>query len=160
MSLRPLMLDALERGVNIVRGGHEVIPAWYVISGAETYVLLTRFDPANPGQRDRMVYLVGRYMHWKMATAFVMCAEIVMGRGVDAVASVAISGIERMGVIRRIKRDTSLHFGPREWIGEESLDSDYFALLPKRQETLSAEEIAELSFVFGEDGEVPVTRLH
>ena len=160
MSLRPLMLDALERGVDIVRGGHEIIPTWHVVCGAETYLLLTRFDPSNPGQRDRMVYLVGRYMHWKMATGFVLCAEIILGRGVDAVASVAVSSTERMGVIRRIKRDAATHFGPREWLGAESLDTAYFTLLPKREEVLSAEEIAELSLIFGEDGEVPVKRLH
>ena len=160
MSLRPLMLDALERGVDIVRGGHEIIPAWHVVCGAETYLLLTRFDPASPSQRDRMVYLAGRYMHWKMATGFVMCAEIVLGRGVEAVASVAVSSTERMGVIRRIKREATLHFGPREWLAEESFDTTYFALLPKGQATISAEEVAEFSVIFGENGEVPVKRLH
>ena len=161
--MRQIMLEALERGMSIIRGGHEIIPTWHVMSGPETFVLMTRFDPDAPGQRDRMIYLVSRFMVWKMAAAFVLSAEMSLGardtEPEDVVLAVGVSRTERVGVIRRIQRGKAVTFGKAEWLGESPLDPLYFEMLPKGTEVLTAEEIAELGVVFGDGGEVPVARM-
>ena len=161
--MRQIMLETLERGMSIVRDGHEIIPTWHVMSGPETFVLMTRFDPDAPGQRDRMIYLASRFMVWKMATAFVLSAEMSLGardtKPEDFVLAVGVSRTERVGVMRRIRRKKTVTFGKAEWLGEKSLDPMYFEMLPKGTEVLTAEEVAELGAVFGDGGEVPVTRM-
>jgi hypothetical protein len=73
--LRDLMLADLERGLEIVRGGHEVMPAWRVLAPEGDFVILTKFDPDKPEQRERAFALVPRFMAWKLATGFVLTAR-------------------------------------------------------------------------------------
>ena len=53
MSLRELMLADLERGLRIVRDGHEIVPAWRIITPEGDFLILTRFDPNKNGRRTR-----------------------------------------------------------------------------------------------------------
>lgn len=48
------------------------------------------------------------------------------------------------------KRDGAVDFGPLEWLGDDHIDEAYWRLLPG----VMAHEVAELSAVFGEDGEL------
>ena len=102
-------------------------------------------------------------MAWKMATAFVLSAEMSLGardmEPEDVVLAVGVSRTERVGVMRRIQWEKTVTFGKAEWLGEQSLDPLYFEMLPKGTEVLTAEEVAELGVVFGDSGEVPVTRM-
>ena len=79
MSLRDLMLADLESGLAIVRDGHELIPAWRILTPDGDFLILTRFDPDHPDQRERMLALVPRFMAWKLAIAFVLTAETWLG---------------------------------------------------------------------------------
>jgi hypothetical protein len=96
MALRDLMLEELASGLNVIRDGHELVPARR-ISTPEDYVLvLTRFDPDKPDQRELMLTLVPRYMAWKLATAFVLTAETWLGpertrTGEEATATIGVS---------------------------------------------------------------------
>jgi hypothetical protein len=72
MSLRNLMLEDLERGLAIFRAGHEIVPSWRILSPEGDFVIVTRFDPDKPDQREQMLALVPRLMAWKLATAFVL----------------------------------------------------------------------------------------
>src|SRR5450631_2159538 len=135
MSLRELMLEELAGGLRIIRDGHELVPAWRIITPEDQFVILTRFDPDKPDQRERMLALVPRFMAWKLATAFVLTAETWLGpersrSGEEAVATIGVSHRERLGVIRRIRRTPGLVFMPHEWLRPESLDETYFRLLP------------------------------
>jgi hypothetical protein len=58
LSLRELMLEELARGLHVVREGHELVPAWRIITPEAQFVVLTRFDPDKPDQRERMMSLV------------------------------------------------------------------------------------------------------
>ena len=60
--LRDLMLADLERGLAIARDGHEVVPAWRVLASEGDFLILTRFDPDKPEQRERAFALVPRFM--------------------------------------------------------------------------------------------------
>ena len=51
MSLRDVMLKDLERGLAIVRDGHEIVPAWRILTPDGDFVILTRFDPDKPDGR-------------------------------------------------------------------------------------------------------------
>jgi hypothetical protein len=62
MSLRNLMLEDLERGLAIFRAGHEIVPSWRVLSPEGDFVIVTRFDPDKPDQREQMLALVPRLM--------------------------------------------------------------------------------------------------
>src|ERR1700760_45204 len=104
MSLRELMLAELERGLAIVRNGHEIIPAWRILTPHGNFLILTRFDPDQPDQRARMLALVPRFMAWKLAIAFVLTAETWLGpertrSGEEAVLTIGVSHHERSGVI-------------------------------------------------------------
>ena len=79
MSLRDLMLKDLARGLAMVRDGHEIVPTWHIIAPEGDFLILTRFDPDKPQQRDRMLTLVPLFMAWKMALAFVLTAETWLG---------------------------------------------------------------------------------
>ena len=77
--LRDLMLADLEHGLAIARDGHEVVPAWRVLAPDGDFLILTRFDPDKPEQRERAFALVPRFMAWKLATGFVLTAETWLG---------------------------------------------------------------------------------
>ena len=105
MSLRELMLAELARGLQIIRDGHELVPAWHIVTPQGQFVILTRFDPDKPDQRERMITLVPRFMAWKLATAFVLTAETWLGpgrtrSGEEAVATIGVSHRERFGIMR------------------------------------------------------------
>jgi hypothetical protein len=110
---------------------------WRIFTPEGDFVILTRFDPDKPGQRQRMLALIPRFMAWKLATTFVLTAETWLGperarSGEGAVATIDVSHRERLGVIRRIRRTPGLVFMPPEWLRPESLDETYFRLLRTR----------------------------
>jgi hypothetical protein len=160
MPLQNVMLNDLERGLAIVRDGHEVVPTWRIFTPEDDFLILTRFDPDAPNQRDRMMALVPRFMAWKLATAFILTAEIWLGpertrSGEEAVVAIGVSRHQRFGVIRRIRRTPKVTFEPPEWLGADQIDGEYFRLLPSGQTTVAAEEAAMLASIFAEDGELP-----
>jgi hypothetical protein len=165
MSLRELMLAELERGLAAAREGHEIVPAWRILTPEGTYRILARFDPDRPQQRNQMLALVPRFMAWKMTTAFVLTAETWLGpqrtrSGEEAVLSIGVSRRERIGVIRRLRRKPALDFGAPEWLGADAIDETYFRLLPAGVSRIMAEETAMLAIVFGENGEIPARRMN
>ena len=164
MSLRELVLQDLARAIATVRDGHEVVPAWRILTPEGDFLILTRFDADKPDQRERMLALVPRFMAWKMATAFVLTADTWLGpeRGrssEEAVLAIGVSRTQRLGVIRRIRRTPGLVLMPLEWLRADALDENYFRLLPSGQNNVTAEEAAALAAMFGEDGELPARRL-
>jgi muconolactone delta-isomerase len=58
MALRDLMLEDLGRGLAMVRDGHEIVPTWRIIAPEGDYLILTRFDPDKPEEREQMLTLV------------------------------------------------------------------------------------------------------
>jgi hypothetical protein len=50
--------------------------------------------------------------------------------------------------------------GPFEWLAPEQMDTLYWTLLPRREETVSAKEAAELAAIFAESGELPAQKLN
>jgi hypothetical protein len=164
MSLRELMLNELARGLVVVREGNELAPTWRIMTPEGDYLVVTRFDPDEPDQRDRMLTLVPLFMAWKMATAFVLTADTWLGpertrSGEEAVIKIGVSRTERLAVIRRIRRTPGLVFMPPEWLRSDALDENYFRLLPSVKSTITNEEAVMLANVFGEDGELPAKRL-
>src|SRR5438067_10848246 len=121
---------------------------------------LTRFDPDKPEQRERMLTLVPLFMAWKMATAFVLTTETWLGpermrSGEEAVLAIGVSRTQRMCVLRRIRRTPGLIFMAPEWLQPESIDEQYFRLLPSAQSAVTDEEAAMLAGVCRVDGERP-----
>jgi hypothetical protein len=111
-----------------------------------------------------MLTLVPLFMAWKMATAFVLTTETWLGpertrSGEEAVLAIGVSRTERMGVLRRIRCTLGLVLMAPEWLRPESIDEQYFRLLPAGQRTITDEEAAMLESVFGENGELPAKRL-
>jgi len=160
MFLQSTMLKDLERGLATIRDGHEMVPAWRIFTPEEDFLILTRFDPDAPDQRERMMALVPRFMAWKLATAFILTAETWLGpertrSGEEAVLTIGVSWHQRFGVIRRIRRTPKVAFEPPEWLGPDQIDGEYFRLLPSGQTTVAAEEAAMLATIFAEDGELP-----
>ena len=140
------------------------MPAWRISTPEGAFLVLTGFDTDKQEQRDHALFLISRFMTWKMATSFVVCAETWLGAeitraGKEAVLCVGVSRAERLGVLQRIHRGDSVHFGPHEWLDEEQIDDLYFTLLPVGESEITAEEANELTAIFGEDGELAAQRL-
>jgi hypothetical protein len=148
--LRELMLADLERGLEIVRGGHAVVRAWRVLAPDGDFTILTQFDPDKPEQRERAFAPVPRFMAWKLATGFVLTAETWLGpertrSGEEAVLIIGVSRHDRMAEIRRNRHTPALSFGPPEWLPADALDDTYFRLLPSGQSTVTVKEAAMLA---------------
>lgn len=147
--LRKSMLGELERGL--------AVPAWRVLTPEGDFLILTPFE-----QRERMLAIVSRFMVWKLATAFVLTTKTWLGPertcSGEEVVTIGVSRHERL-VIRRIRRTPAVAFAPPEWISADSIDENYFRLLPSGQSIVTAEEAAMLADVFREDGALPARRL-
>ena len=102
-------------------------------------------------------------MTWRLATSFVLTAEmrlsITEGSGEDAILAVGVSRQERAGLVQRIRRRDPLSLTSPEWLTAEQIDEKYSCLLPSRKSEITADEIAELASIFGEDGEMAAERL-
>ncbi len=140
------------------------MPAWLITTPEGPLLVLTHFDPDKEGQRERALYLVTRFMAWKLATSFVLTAETWLGPkvtrvGDEAILVVGVSRHERRGVMQRIRRTVPVNFRPVEWLDPEQVDETYFKILPTGAGEITLEEIAELSAIFGEGGEMQAERL-
>ena len=153
--VRDLMLADLERGLGIVLDGYEVAPAWRILTPEGDFLILTRFDPDKPKQRQRVLGLVPRFMAWKLATGFVLTCETWAG----AVLTIGVTHQECLGVIQHIRRTPTVSFGEPEWLPASSLDDTYFQLLPDGTTPVTAMEAKTLAVVFGEAGEMPARPL-
>lgn len=164
MSIPDIMLDQLATARRIVEDGAEVVPAWLITTPEGPFLVLTRFDPDKPEQRERVLFLITRFMTWKMATSFVLTAETWVGpvisrSGQEALLAVGVSRHERRAAMQKIVREEPVNFGPVVWLAPEQVDDTYFSLLPAKASEITIEEIAELSAVFGEGGELQAERL-
>ena len=164
MSLVDIMLDQLATARRIVEDGAEVVPAWLITTPEGSYLILTRFDHNKEGQNERALHLITRFMTWKLATSFVMAAEFWLGpqmtrSGEEALLVVGVSRHERRTALQRIRRSVPVNFGPVEWLEPDEVDQTFFNLLPEKASEITFEEIAELSAVFGEGGEMQAERV-
>ena len=164
MPLVDIMLDQLVTARRIVEDGAEVVPAWLITTPESSFLVLTRFDTDKPEQRERVLVLMTRFMAWKMATSFVLVAEtwvdpVISRSGQEALLVVGASRHEKRLAMQKIVREVPVDFGPVVWLAPEQVDHTYFNLLPAKTSEITIEEIAELSAVFGEGGEMAAQRL-
>jgi len=165
MSLLDIMIDQLAIAGRIVEDGAEVSPTWRITTPEGAFLILARFDPDKEGQGERVLLLISRYMAWKMATSFVLTEETWLppGKtrtGEEALRVVGISHHERRALVQRFHRGREIvSFDSPEWLRPEQVDETYYKLLPTGTSEITIEEIAELSAVFGEGGELQAERL-
>ncbi len=162
MPLVDIMLDQLATARRIVEDGQEVDPAWLINTPEGTYLVFTRFDPDKPEERERALYLITRFMTWKLATSFVLTATIGLkseGKrmGEEALLVVGVSFHEHRAALQAIRAGG--RFDAVEWLEPDQVDEAYWRLLPSGAGEISIEEIAELSSIFGKGGELQAERL-
>jgi hypothetical protein len=56
--------------------------------------------------------------------------------------------------MQRIRRTIPVSFNPVEWLDPDQVDETYFKILPSGAVEITVEEIAELSAILGEGGEM------
>ena len=160
MSLATIMLEQLGVARRIVEDGQEVVPAWRITTAEGTFLIFTRFDTTKPEQREHAISLISRFMVWKMATSFVLTAETWVGAdGEDALFIIGVSRHERLAALQRIKRGDPITFSEPMWLAPHHVEDRYFAMLPRGETEISAEEAAKLASIFGKNGELPAERL-
>jgi hypothetical protein len=164
MSLAAIMLDQLAIARRIVEDGAEVIPAWRITTPKGSFLVLTRFDTDKPGQRERALLLMSRFMAWKSATSFVLAVETWVGPEVtrsdqEALLVVGVSHHDRLAAMQWIGRADVVTFAPVTWLTPDQVDETYFKILPTGASEITAEEVRELAVIFGKDGELPAERL-
>jgi hypothetical protein len=159
MSLVDIMLEQLAAARRIVEDGQDVVPAWRVNTPEGSYLVLTPFDTDKPERRERALLLITRFMAWKLATSFVVTAQTWMGGGLmrsaeEALIVVGISHHERRGLIQKISGTVPVSFQALQWLDADQIDETYFHILPTGAGEITIEEIAELTSIFGEGGEM------
>jgi hypothetical protein len=164
MSLLDIMVEQLAATRRILEDDEPIVPSWRIAAPDGGYVVYTRFDHDDPEQRARVLLLVSRFMMWKMATSFVLTAETRLDseekrEGSAAILVIGVSRQERLGVLQRIEERDPLRLGAPEWLHEDQVEETYIDLLPAKTGEITVEEIAELTAIFGEDGEMTARRL-
>jgi len=158
-----VMRDQLATARKIVADGHEVVPAWRVITGSGHYLVLTRFNHDDEKQRARLLHLMRRFMAWKLARAFVVTGETELAgplAGNQAIFAVGVSRDGSAGLFQMFtRRNDGVEFDGVQELSADGIDEAYLSLLPGRVETISVEEAAELQAAFGPAGEMPAERL-
>ena len=107
MSLIDIMIDQMGDARRALEDGKPVVPTWVIATPEGTYRIYTEFDAAKPEQRERALLLVSRFMTWRLATSFVLTAELRLSMGEsgeDAILAVGVSRHERVGLVQRIRR--------------------------------------------------------
>lgn len=156
MSLADIMLDQLAIARRIIEDGDEVVPAWRIATPEGPFLVLTRFDEDKPEQRERALFLISRFMTWKLATGFVLTAETWLGpiAAHEALLVVGVSHHERLAALQQIGTGSVPRFDALEWLDADLVDDVYWGLLPARRSEITLEEITELARLFGKDGEM------
>jgi hypothetical protein len=75
MDLRSLLLKQLNTAERIVPDGHEVIPAWRIATPSADWVILSRFDHAEPNRQD-WVLQMRRFMARTFAQSFIVSGQM------------------------------------------------------------------------------------
>ena len=107
MSLVDIMIDQIGDVRRTLEDGKPWVPAWVITTPEGTYRVYTEFGAANPEQRKRALLLVSRFMTWRLATSFVLTAEMRLSTaesGEDAMLAVGVSRHEQVGLVQRIRR--------------------------------------------------------
>ena len=165
MSLVDIMVEQLSIARCILEGPDEqLVPSWRISTPEGNFSIYTPFDEDDAEQRERALLLISRFMLWKMATSYVLTAETWLGaeetrEGDEAILVIGVSRQERLGLLQRIEERDPLRLGPPEWLQEEQIDEIYFDLLPGKASEITVEEIAELTAVFGDGGEMAAERM-
>lgn len=174
MDLADALTDQLAAARRVVTSGSVVIPAWRIGTPDGQYLILTQYDETKPEQLERGLYLIGRFMAWKLATWFVHTGEGThrdeRGREHEHIIGAGISRAQVIGARQRITRTsrssalsehTAVEFGPLEpFQGREAVDPLLLALLPSGQSSVDEKEARLLASLFREDGEMPAHRLN
>jgi hypothetical protein len=77
----------------------------------------------------------------------------------EAILAVGVTRHERIGLIQKIRGRDPLHLTSPEWLSAGQIDEFFSTLLPSKTSEITVEEIAELSAIFGEGGEMQAERL-
>ena len=165
MTLKSKILAHLASCEKMLKSREDIVPSW-IISGADgDWLIFTRFDHDKPEQLQRLMYLMNRFMAWKLATGFVLGMEAWLGsentrEGQEALFAIGVTRAERLAVMRRIRRSKGeIALGPLEWLGADAIDGTFFNIPPARSESVTVEEARMLDRIFGEDGESPAVRM-
>jgi hypothetical protein len=159
MSFVDIMIDQIGSARRTIEEGRPWVPTWQIATPEGSYHLATEFNSRMPEQRERAMHLVSRFMAWKLATSFVLTAEVWFGPehkhgGGEAILSVGVSRHERIGLVQRIRKRDPLTLTTPEWLTAEQIDEAYTALLPSRTSEITAQEIEQLTSIFGDGGEM------
>ena len=159
MSLVDIMIDQLASARRTLEDGKPFVPTWQITTPEGSYHLVTEFDSKQPEAREKVMILMSRFMAWKLATSFVLTAEVWSGAehqhgSGEAILTVGVSRHERIGLVRRIRKRDPLVLTMPEWLTAEQIDEAYTALLPSRTSEITAEEIEHLTSIFGDGGEM------
>lgn len=154
-NLQNVLLEELGVSEAIVRDGHEVIPRLRIVAPREQFVILLRL-PLDGVEHQQRINLVRLFMAWKMAIAFILSGE---RRDPHAISSLAVGRDGRHGIMRRIDRGPPFCLAPIAALAEANIERALTGLLPGKQTTMTKQMVAELEFVFGEDGAMPALRV-
>src|ERR1700730_6607945 len=124
MSLIDIMIDQIGDARRTLEDGKPLWPVWVIGTPEGSYRVYTEFDAAKPEQRERALLLVSRFMTWRLATSFVLTAEMrlsIGGSEEDATMAVGVSRHEGVGLVQRIRRRDPLTLTSPEWLTSERI---------------------------------------
>jgi hypothetical protein len=160
------MLAQINMAKRTIINGNRVIPTWRIEAADGPWLIHTRLHHSHPGENERILHLVRRFMAWKHAEAFVLvgCTRLsFISENSLEEAVISMAGARdglRVAYLERIHPEPRVSFGPRERCNVGHLESTYWTMLPTRPQAVSCDEASALAVIFGEYGEMPAHKLN
>ena len=181
--MRTALLEEIALSEDIVRKGVEVVPRFRItVPDGEYRILMPpddmtihkrgmRFMAKNPFLQNVLELLKSNpsegafmawkqasvaFMAWKQASAFIIAGEL---KEPDAIAAFAVCSDGCTGIMRLIEREP-LSFSEKQWLDENTIDSQLVALLPSADTSIDHETEEDLKRLFGEGGEYQAHKLN
>ena len=153
--MRSTLLEELAISEDIVRKGVEVVPRFRVTTPDGDYRILMPLSD-DMAKRERGMRLMGAFMAWKQASAFVLASEL---KEPDAIVAFAACRDGHAAVMRLIEREP-LSFDDDQWLEESQIGSEVPALLRSGEASIDRETETDLKRLFGEGGEYQAHKLN
>lgn len=137
--MRDLIVSELALSREIISGGTELVPRFRIgTPDGDTLIFVQLPDDLN--ERTRRMSLVSSYMAVHMAQWFIMATEL---QEPDASSAVAVTRQGCDAGIQMISR-SPLSFGETIWLDPSQIGDDLPAMLPRKVEAVTPEQVAEV----------------
>lgn len=155
-NFRELVLSDLHQGQRLIKEFHPdpIDPQFRIATPAgDWWIAITLGD--DGAERERRLQLVSDFMAAKLATGFVMVAELNLP---DCVFAIGVTHHETICCMSLMTR-RPLAFAEVRWMTSEEFGDEVSGLLPRGARALSDDRLRQLHECFGPTGQFPAVKI-